>query len=879
MATQEPTTDVPDQYDPDAVEPKWRDHWVEAGTYVYEDTGAPDYVIDTPPPYPTGNFHIGNSLGWCYMDFAARYKRLQGFDVDYPQGWDCHGLPTEVKVEETHDIHRTEVPREEFREMCIEHTETQIDAMKRAMRELGFSQNWEHEFRTMNPEYWGLTQRSFVEMHGDDRVYREQHPVNWCPRCETAIADAEVENADREGTLYTVRFPGDGNDDLEIATTRPELLSACVAVAVDPDDERYAGREGDAFTVPLFGQTVELIADDAVDDEFGTGAVMICTFGDKQDVEWWAEYDLDLRPALTEDGRLNTLAGEYEGLGIDEAKAAIAEDLAAEGYRTDHEAVEQSVGTCWRCDTPIEILSTDQWFVTVDQDEILEFGQGVDWVPAHMYTRLEEWTEGMDWDWVISRQRVFATPIPAWFCAECEAPYVATAEECPVDPTDEDPAIDACPDCGADHWHGETDVMDTWMDSSISALYVAGWPDEEFEPVQLREQGHDIIRTWAFYTILRTAALEGEIPWETALINGMVFGEDGHKMSKSRGNFVEPQAVVEEHSADAFRQAIALGGQPGSDIQFQPKEVTSAARFITKLWNITKFSLGHVDESTPAVEDPAYRDADRWLLSECSRVAEEVAEHMDDYRFDAALRAVREFVWHSLADDYVELVKGRLYGGRPGERDAARHALYTALSASVRLLAPFSPFVTEEVWSHLPDAEGSVHTASWPDLDIDDPEAEHAGRLVADVASEVRAWKSDAGMALNEELDRVELYLDGGERHPDTYDLSETINAPVLLREGSPDVGLEPVGVDVDHSVVGPEFRERAGAVVAALESADPAELAAQSVSTGSVDLEVDGETVTVDADAFEVREEPRGEGGEEVAVLETDDATAIVYP
>ncbi|MFB6354238.1 MAG: valine--tRNA ligase [Halobacteriales archaeon] len=880
MTTQDSTeTAIPETYDPDVVEPKWRDQWLEDGTYVYEDTGAPDYVIDTPPPYPTGNFHIGNSLGWCYMDFAARYKRLRGFDVDFPQGWDCHGLPTEVKVEETHGIHRTDVPREEFREMCIEHTEEQIDAMKRAMRDLGFSQNWDHEFRTMDPHYWGLTQRSFVEMFEDDRVYREQHPVNWCPRCETAIADAEVENEEREGTLYTITFPGDGNDDLEIATTRPELLPACVAVAVDPDDERFAGREGESFEVPLFGQSVELIADPAVDPEFGTGAVMICTFGDKQDVEWWAEYDLELRPALTEDGQLNTLAGEFEGLGIEEGKAAIAEHLDEASYLTGEEPVEQSVGTCWRCDTPIEILSTDQWFVTVDQEEILDYGQQVDWVPDHMYTRLEEWTEGMDWDWVVSRQRVFATPIPAWFCGDCGAAHVASVEETPVDPTEADPAVGACPECGATEWEGETDVMDTWMDSSISALYVAGWPEAEFEPVQLREQGHDIIRTWAFYTILRTAALEGDIPWETALINGMVFGEDGHKMSKSRGNFVEPQAVVEEHSADAFRQAIALGGQPGSDIQFQPKEVTSAARFITKLWNIAKFALRHVDADTPGMQDPAYRDVDRWILSECGRVADEVADSMDDYRFDAALRTVREFVWHSLADDYVELVKGRLYGGRPGERNAARHALYTALSASVRMLAPFVPFVTEEVWSHLPGAEGSVHTASWPDIDLADPEAEAAGRLVADVAGEVRAWKSDQGLALNAELEQVELYLDGFERHPDTYDLSETINAPVRLREGSPDVELEPVDVDVDHSVLGPAFRERAGAVAEALEAADPAELAAQSVSTGSVDLEVDGETVTVDAEAFDVVEEHRGEGGEEVGVLETDDATVIVYP
>ncbi|HKL30107.1 MAG TPA: class I tRNA ligase family protein, partial [Natrialbaceae archaeon] len=410
---------MPEDYDPDEMEAKWRDRWQAMDVYEYEDTGATDYVVDTPPPYPTGNFHIGNALGWCYMDYAARYKRLQGFDVDFPQGWDCHGLPTEVKVEENHDIHRTEVPRDEFRQMCIDHTEEQIDAMKETMLDLGFSQDWTTEFRTMSPEYWGKTQRSFVEMAEDDYIYRGEHPVNWCPRCETAIAESEVENEDRMGTLYDVTFPGSGNDDIDIATTRPELLAACVAMAVHPDDERYEGRVGDTFEVPLFGQEVELIADDAVDPDFGTGAVMICTFGDKQDVEWWAEYDLDLRPVFSEDGHLTELAGEYEGLEIREAKDVIAEDLDEEGYLNDTDPTEQSVGQCWRCDTPIEILSKEQWFVEVDQDDILSKANQVDWVPEHMYDRLEDWTEGMDWDWVISRQRVFATPIPAWFCESC----------------------------------------------------------------------------------------------------------------------------------------------------------------------------------------------------------------------------------------------------------------------------------------------------------------------------------------------------------------------------------------------------------------------------------------------------------------------------
>ncbi|MES3518123.1 MAG: valine--tRNA ligase [Natronomonas sp.] len=898
-------SEVPDNYDPAEVEPKWRQQWQESGVYRYDDDDdRPDYVIDTPPPYPTGNLHIGNALGWCYMDFAARYHRLQGHDVLFPQGWDCHGLPTEVKVEENRDIHRTDVDRDQFRQWCIEHTEEQIGAMKETMHTLGFSQDWDHEFQTMDPDYWGKTQESFVEMAADGYVYQDEHPVNWCPRCETAIADAEVENEDREGTLYRITFEGIESEkgssmdsaaepqDIEIATTRPELLPACVSMAVDPDDERYDGRIGDRFEVPLFGQEIELIADENVDSSFGTGAVMICTFGDKQDVDWWMEHDLELRPVLTEDGHLNDEAGEFAGLTIEEGKQAIADALAEDGHLRSSEPTEQSVGCCWRCDTPIEILSKEQWFVAVDQEEVLEAGREVEWIPDHMYTRFEEWTEGMEWDWVISRQRVFATPIPAWECADCGHVHIADAEAVPIDPNTEDPAIDACPECGGSaspegsrsgggetagtEWIGETDVMDTWMDSSISPLYVAGWPEESFEPVQLREQGHDIIRTWAFYTILRTAALEDDIPWEEALINGMVFGDDGNKMSKSRGNFVQPEEVVEEHSADAFRQAMALGGQPGSDIQFQWKEVTSASRFGTKVWNITRFATEHLEESVTDVESPAYRDADRWILSECARVAEEVASDMDEYRFDSALQTLRDFVWHDLADDYLELIKGRLYEGRPGERDAARHALFTTLSASLRMLSPFAPFVTEEAYSHLP-TEGSVHESQWPELPDPEPEAERRGQIVADVAASVRGWKSDEGKPLNAELDRIEVYLED-DLPVDTYDLADTVNGPVYIEQGEPNIETVPVDVDIDHSELGPAFRDDAGAVIGQLEATDPAELQAALETSGAVEVDLGGEVVVVDGEMFDIVTEQRGEGGEEVVVLEAGEATVLVY-
>ncbi len=873
------TQDIPENYEPERIESEWDTYWLEESVYAYEDTGATDYVIDTPPPYPTGNLHIGNALGWCYMDFLARYRRMQGDDVLFPQGWDCHGLPTEVKVEENHDIHRTDVPREEFRQMCVDHTDDQIDAMRTQMRQLGFSQDWEHEYRTMDDEYWGKTQRSFVEMANEEYVYRDEHPVNWCPRCQTAIADAEVETEDREGTLYTITFPGVENDDIEIATTRPELLPATGAVAVHPDDDRFDGRVGDRFEVPPLGQEIELLADEEVDPDFGTGAVMISTFGDKQDVDWWAEYDLDLRAVLTEDGHLNEMAGEYEGLSIDEAKEAIPTDLEESGLLVDTEPVEQSVGVCWRCDTPIEILSKDQWFVEVRQDEILEKAQEVDWIPEHMYARLEEWTEGMSWDWVISRQRVFATPIPAWQCDSCGHWEIAGLDELPVEPTDADPAVEACPQCGANEWTGETDVMDTWMDSSISAMHVAGWPDDEFQPVALREQGHDIIRTWAFYTLLRTAALEDEKPWDTALINGMVFGPDGNKMSKSRGNVVSPNEVLEEESADAFRQAMAVGGQPGADVQFQWKEVTAASRFVTKLWNVFRFASSHLDEDTPAVDAPAYRDTDQWILDRLGTVADEIETAMDENRFDRAVRTLREFVWEDLADDYLELVKGRLYNGRPGERDAARKALYEVLSATVRMLAPVSPFIAEEIWHHLPGTEGSVHREDWPTIESPDGDAT-IGEDIAEAARRIRAWKSDQGIALNEDLERVTLYFDEEPEHGvDTYDLSETVVAPIRTSIGRPDLEEVATGVDPDEAQIGPTYRDQAGAVMAALEAADPDEIKAQLDSGGPVEVSVDNSTVEIEPAMVSVPTEYRTEAGEEVAVLEASFGTIVVVP
>ena len=412
---------IPKDYD-HKKETLWQDKWQKENTYKFIGDGTrPNYIIDTPPPYPTGATHMGHVLNWTYIDIIARFKRMQGYDVLFPQGWDCHGLPTEVKVEETHGIRKGDVPRAKFREMCVDLTRTNIKQMKSQMQSLGFSQDWSREFVTMTPEYMKRTQLSFLKMYDQGLIYRGIHPVNWCPRCETAIAFAEVEYHENETYLNYLEFPVEESEKgLLIATTRPELLSACVAVVVHPEDERYKELAGKKVEVPLFGRNVEIITDEEVDPEFGTGAVMICTFGDKTDVLWVNKYNLDIIEALDEKGVMKDVSCKYAGLNTSECKKQIIEDLKNEGFLQKQEKVEQNVGLCWRCKTPIEILVKNQWFVAV-KDLIPDIKEATDemrWTPEHMETRLLNWTGSMDWDWCISRQRIFATPVPVWYCSK-----------------------------------------------------------------------------------------------------------------------------------------------------------------------------------------------------------------------------------------------------------------------------------------------------------------------------------------------------------------------------------------------------------------------------------------------------------------------------
>lgn len=819
---------LPKEYDHAQVETRVQERWEREEIYRFDDSRLEKvYVIDTPPPYPTGRMHLGHALNWVYMDVIARYKRMRGFNVLYPQGWDCHGLPTEVKVEETHGIKKGDVPRERFREMCIQLTEQNIARMRDQMKALGYSIDWSREYITMRPECMRRTQYSFLKLHEKGLIYRGEHPVNWCPRCATAIAYAEVEYEERETHLNHIQFQVEGGH-VTIATTRPELLPACVALAVNPGDERYCGLVGHEATVPLFGRKVRIIADKDVDPAFGTGIVMICTFGDKQDVEWVKKHGLEVIRAIDRDGKMAEAAGKYQGLGIEESRRAVLEDLEAAGLLAKREKLPQSVGCCWRCSTPIEILVEKQWFVGVKalKDQILDASKRMRWHPPHMEQRLATWVESMTWDWVISRQRIFATAIPVWYCQSCGEAILAREEQLPITPSAGNCPLDRCPQCGAKDFVPEIDVLDTWMDSSITPLTISGWPDDmarfdKLYPADLRPQGHEIIRTWAFYTVARCLALTGREPFKDLLINGMVLAEDGRKMSKSLGNVVEPDDLVARYGADAVRLWAAMGGTIGSDIPFNEKDVKFGNRFIRKLWNAARFAA--VDSRAVGREPKELDLQDRWILHRLNALTSRVTAYLEEYRFDRALPEISDFVWHDLCDVYIEEIKHRLYSPEVyGEesREAAVYTLRKAVVQSLQLLAPYTPHFAEEVYSAFYPAGGSIHRAAWPEAEDRhiSEEAERLGAIVNGVITRVRRYKAEKGLPLNHELEELSFYADGDAAK--AVELSRrTIEGTLRVKRLTVERGPFPAEERVlevvpDYSKIGPEFKGDARKVV-----------------------------------------------------------------
>jgi len=760
-------------YSPRIVEEKWQSAWMTEEyyqVYKFKNDGRPVFVIDTPPPFTSGELHMGHAYWNILNDVLARYKRMSGFDVLLPQGWDCQGLPTELKVQYKWKIPRED--RERFREKCVEWTHNMISSMKNSMIKLGYRPDWEQfEYRTMDREYRKAVQESLLMMFEKGLIYRKEFPVHWCSKCGTALAQAELGYVQREGKLYYVKFMSESKE-IEIATTRPEMLPACVALAYHPGDERFKDLAGKEAEVPLFGQKVPILEDECVDPNFGTGIVMVCTYGDEQDIKWQQKYGLPVIRAIDESGKMVN-AGKYTGMKAVAAREEITMDLKQSVRICRVDPLAHSVLTHTEradCMTPIEFIVKDQWFVKSKEfkDIILSESSKMEWIPKFMHQRLVDWVNSIEWDWLISRQRVFGTPVPFWYCKSCSAIIPPKWEDLPVDTMTMKPPVDKCPSCGGTDISGTLDVCDCWVDSSISPLIVTGFftDKKRFErayPADYRQQGHDIIRTWFYYSTLRCTILTGKSPFKGVLVNGHILGPDGTRMSKSKGNVIMPEQGVSQYGADAIRQAL-VSLTLGSDFPFKWEPVKYGKSFLQKVWSSARFSEGFLTEEAFPIRSESLEAVDRWILCRLRETASEVQKAMEGVQFHTAIELLQRFYWHDVCDQYLEALKPRLYSPRtPESQQAAKGTLYYVMWAFMRMLAPFCPHITEEVYQGIfrgREGRVSIHASPYP-VAKDMPDVDgKAGEVVVNAISGLRSRKVEAKIALSAEVAKGSIQCD-----------------------------------------------------------------------------------------------------------------------
>jgi valyl-tRNA synthetase len=882
------------EYDPETVERQWQERWVAEDLYAYGD-GAVDpdtvFAIDSPPPTVSGSLHWGHVYGFTLQDFVARYNRMQGDDVFFPFGYDDNGIASERLAEDELDVRHQEYDRDVFQEMCRGVCAKYEADFTEKMQALGISIDWTETYQTIEPRVQRISQLSFIDLYEQGREYRQRAPAIWCPDCETAISQVEMEDAEQDSHFHDIAFDvAEREETFTISTTRPELLPACVAVFVHPDDDENRHLVGEAAEIPLFGQTVPIIEDERVDTGTGSGIVMCCTFGDQTDIEWYQAHDLDLRIAIDESGTMTDVADGYAGLSADEAREAIVADLDDAGALLDRWPISHVVNVHERCDTEVEFLVTEQWYVKLldKTEEYLEAGRSMDWFPEKMFTRYKNWIEGLQWDWAISRQRSSGIPFPVWYCEDCDTAVMADRDQLPVDPLSDDPPVDACPECDCETFVPEDDVFDTWATSSLTPLINAGWAwnDEAGEmaverpdlyPMNVRPQGHDIISFWLFHTVVKCYEHTGEVPFDSVMINGMVLDENREAMSKSKGNVIPPDEVTSNFPVDAAR-FWAAGTSIGDDFPYKEGDLEAGERLLQKLWNASRLIEGLVDDVSTEREAPDDLAAvDRWILAELDATVESLTERFEAYEFSKARNELRSFFWNSFCDDYLEIAKQRLSGdgadGAEGDASDAgdastEYALLTAHRTFLKLFAPFLPHVTEELWQRLyadpDDSEelASIHTADWPATRGYEADLE-AGETAMEVIAALRRYKTDSGLALNADLGRVQVY-----GHVAGFEdaIAEAMHVGDFeTLDEAPDVTTEVTGVDLDYSLVGPEFGSEVGDIDAAIEAGEFEEVDGK--------LHVAG--VELDAEMFEI-EEARTYSGEG-EMIETESAVVVV--
>jgi valyl-tRNA synthetase len=761
--------DLPQHYNPKEAEPKWQQYWEDKEIYVFHpDHKKETYSVDTPPPTVSGKMHMGHAFSYTQQDIVVRYQRMIGKNVFFPFGTDDNGLPTEKLVEKKKNILSSKMLREEFVKICDAVIKEEKPLFIQSWKDIGMSSDFKRSYSTINKHCQITSQASFIDLFHKGRIYLQETPNTFCVSCQTAIAQAEFESIDMTSHFNDIVFKCGGHD-LVIATTRPELIPACVALFYHPDDARYQQFKGKFAHVPLFNYEVPILSDDAVDKEKGTGLMMVCSFGDKEDVDKWFRHKLPLRIVFDKSGKMNDLALEFKGLKIKDARREIITKLKEKGFLLHQKEITHAVNVHERCKTEIEFLKTPQWYIRIldKKEALLEAAQDISWYPAHMKVRYDHWVQNLNWDWCISRQRHFGIPIPIWYCMKCNAQVVPELKDLPVDPLVESPKKKCS--CGSTYFKGETDVLDTWATSSISPEISGNWVHqgeydytfEEQKPFSLRPQAHDIIRTWLFYTLVKSYYHHGRVPWKNVVISGHAQDPQGRKMSKSLGNIIEPQEMIKKYSADALR-FWAAGSKLGDDLPFMDKDLMTGQKFTTKLWNASKFTLMHLEDYK---RGGSFEVFDKWLLTKLQRAIKASTDSFDKYEYFRTKAEVEKFFWQIFCDMYLEIVKDRLYNPAVRGVDArmsAQHALYECLLGLLKLSAPIMPHITEEIYQLYfasKESKKSIHISSWPEYHQKwiDEDAEKTGDMGVDVISTVRKFKSENKLSLKEEIKELIL--------------------------------------------------------------------------------------------------------------------------
>ncbi len=867
----------PKQYLPREIEDRWKIRWQEMGIYRWDPTRSRSetFVVDSPPPTVSGSLHVGHVFSYTHQDLIARQRRMKGLNIYYPMGWDDNGLPTERRVQNLFHVRcdpylpyqpdftpkndkkgpPEQVSRPNFIELCQQVTHADEEVFRALWQHLGLSIDWEQEYATIDRHCRRVSQHSFLKMLKDGQAYLVEAPTQWDVDFQTAVAQAEVIDKVMPGAFHNVRFGVEGGGSFVIATTRPELLPACVAVLAHPDDARYQALFGKRAITPLFRTPISIMADERVNPEKGTGILMVCTFGDATDVEWWRQFGLPLRQIIGKDGRLlpvrfggagweslepdaaNAAYADLQGKTVKQAKTAVVEllrreDLAAlpglgAPLTEEPRPIEHAVKLYEKGDRPLEIIATRQWFVRLldKKDVLLEQGRKIQWHPAFMRSRYENWVEGLNQDWCVSRQRYFGVPFPVWYPLDAHGvpdftrPIVPETSSLPVDPLAEPaPGYDEASRGQPNGFTGDPDVMDTWATSSMTPQIASHWEDDpqrhqKLFPMDVRPQSHEIIRTWAFYTIVKAWLHERQVPWYHVVISGWILDPDRKKMSKSQGNVVTPNHLLEQYSSDAVRYWAARA-RLGVDTAYDESVFGNGKRLTTKLFNATKFVAGHLltqDHDSLGVAN-ILEPLDRDFMGRLQGTVGRASEAFEVFEFANALSEIETFFWADLCDNYLELIKGRAYEASDSlGRRSAMATLKVSLSVVLRLFAPYLPFLTEELWSWLfatPSGRTqSIHTSPWPTLgelsSIDVPDGDPYGGAV-EVVREVRRVKGEAKVSMKTPVGLLEVVGSAADLAalrgvlPDL--LSVCMAREATLMEGAVDQGRFRIRVELEVS-------------------------------------------------------------------------------